>query len=143
MTSVVEGIIGGGNTLKLTNSAGELQELQGIKTVTPPNLTASTVDTTDQKDGGVDDFLVSRLNPGEMAGTITYVPGNADDELLREHWASKQKRPAELSMPGDPSQTVAARVAVVAYSPNDAATSAERTASFTLKVSGLPTQGDN
>ena len=143
MSSVVEGILGGGNTLKLTNSAGALQELLGVKTVTPPNLTASTVDVTDQKDGGVDNFLVARLNPGEMAGTITYVPGNADDILLREHWASREKRPAELSMPGGPDQTVAASVAVIAYSPNDADTGSERTASFTLKVSGLPSQGDS
>ena len=143
MTSTVEGIVGGGITLELTNSAGNLQELQGLKTCTPPNLTSSVVDTTDQKSNNVDNFIVARLNPGEMAGVIKYVPGNADDVLLREHWASRQKRPARLVNPSDgTAQAISCVVAVTNYTRNDGATDGERTATFTIKLNDLPTEGD-
>lgn len=141
--SNVDGIIGGGIKLKLTNSAGNLQQVLGLMTGTPPAASAGTTGSTDQSSNRVEEFITTLINPGEVSGTIKYVPGNPDDVLFREHLYSLEKRPMELEQPGQPGQlpeVVTASIAVTAFTPNDGAVGDIRTSSFTLKVSGLSTQ---
>jgi len=143
--SNVDGIIGGGIVLSLTNSGATLQAILGLMTCTPPNTTAATVDSTDQSSGNVDEFIVSRINPGEMTGTIKYVPGNPDDLLFKEHLISREKRAVQLDNPSAApiaTQRLAGVGAVTAYTPNDGSIDGIRTSSFTIKISGLPTEGD-
>jgi len=141
----VDGIIGGGIVLSLTNSSDTLQEILGLMTATPPNPTAATVDSTDQSSLNVDEFIVSRINPGEITGQIKYVPGNPDDLLFQEHLVSREKRIVQLDNPSVApitTQRATALGAVTAYTRNDGSIDNIRTSSFTIKISGLATEGD-
>ena len=143
--SNVDGILGGGIRLKLTNGAGALIEVLGLVTCNPPAPTVATVDSTDQSSQAVEEFIAGRITPGDLSGTIKYVPGNADDDLFREHLFSRKKRPFEIFQPsedGQPGQNSTGVAIMTAFTPNDGATDGIRTSSFTLKISGLPSQSD-
>lgn len=140
-------ILGGGNVLRLTNAAGALVAISQLVTLKPPSETVETIEVTHQGSGGIKEYIAGLTEPGDISATMHYLAGSADDLLIREHRASKETRPFEIDVKtkdaaGDPKTvTVSGNIIITTYEPDDSPVGAVRTATFTAKVSGGPTQG--
>lgn len=146
---MTDGILGGKNVLKLTNGAtpGVLIKVEGLQSVTPPTLTVETVESTDQDSDAVKEFIAGLIDTGELTGTVKYIAGSPTDLLFTEHLLSRKKRPFTLDIYAEDANgapktvPVAGEIILTNYAPDAAPVGGIRVATFTAKVSGLPTQG--
>lgn len=140
---MVDGILGGGNQIHLTNAAGEFVKLNGVKSVNIPNPTVADVDQTDQDSGAVEESSAGLLSPGVFSFVIKYIPGSPEDLLISEHLTSRKKRPFKIVKTGvTPNRSEAGIIHLNSYAKDTASTPDLWMATVTAKISGLPTETD-
>ena len=83
----------GGIELHLTNDSDVLTKLLGLRKLNMPQLQVEETETTDQDSGGTKEFKPSMGEWPDITATIKFEPGSTTDLLIREHLASKEKRP--------------------------------------------------
>jgi len=141
--STIDGILGGGNEIHLSDSAGVLTKILGVKTVNLPNPTVSDVDTTDQDSGSVEHSAPGMVSPGTFSFVMKYVPGSASATLIEEHLAARAKRPFKIVKTGvTPNRQTTGTIHLNSFAKDTANTPDLWTATVTGKISGLPTQAD-
>lgn len=141
--SEVDGILGGGNEVHFTNSAGELVKLKGIISVNLPQPTVADIDTTDQSSGAVEHSMPGLISPGTFSFVIKYIPGSVEDLLINEHVVSRKKRAFKIVKTGvTPHREEVGIIHVNSYAKDTAGTADLWTATITSKISGLPTEAD-
>lgn len=138
----MSGITGGGNELWLTSGSDTLTKVLGLSSVGRPNLAVSTVDSTDQDSGNINEFLASTADPGELQAVVKYVPGSPTDVLILEHLASMEKRAFKivLKTETDTTEDVLGNLILTGYEPDEGEVGELRTATLTAKISGATTQ---
>ena len=133
---------GEGTRLHLTNSSSTLTPVAGLLTVNRPVGSIDAVEITSHDSAGVREFMAGLLDPGELSGTMLYVPGSPTDLLMIEHLTSRETRPFKIVVvePDGTTQDVTGNLFLTAYEPDDAPVDGRREASFSAKVSGSTTQ---
>lgn len=135
-------IEGSGNCLFFTNAAGGEFEVLGLKTVGRPTVTVNAIDVTDQKSGGVAEFIGGKATPTQQSFTLYYSPGSDLDVALTEHLNSREVRPykiVEKTGRDGETQEVVGELLMLSYVPDDAEDDNARMATVTVQTSGLPT----
>ena len=95
----------GGIELWLTNDQGQLTKIKGVKRANSPHLEVDDVDTTDQDDGGVEDFEAGMARWPNVVVVMKHEPNSPSHQLILEHIASREKRPFKLVVPEEDGTT--------------------------------------
>lgn len=137
-----EAVLGYGAQLFITNDVAALIEVTNLISVNRPNFTVDSVDTTTHDSANATrEFIAGLLDPGELNATLNYVPGDANDLLILEHIASREKRAFKITIPNETTSVdVTGTILITTYEPDDAPIDDKRTAAFNAKVSGATTQ---
>lgn len=141
--SNIDGILGGGNEIHLSNSEGALTKILGVKTVNLPNPTVADVDQTDQDSGAVEHSSPGIISPGTFSFVVKYIPGSATAALIEEHLASRTKRPFKIVKTGvTPNRETLGTIHLNSFAKDTANTPDLWMGTVTAKISGLPTEAD-
>ena len=144
MTAANTPDIGYGTILRVaaTTSATTATLVVGrIANVNPPPYSRDAVDITAMDSPGhTREFIPGLIDRGEVSAEITWVPGDATDDIFRELMTERETRLFEVSFPqiATPAPTVTFRAFLTGYEPG-AENESKMTASITLKVTGVPT----
>lgn len=95
----------GGIELWLTDELGELTKIKGVRRANSPHLEVDDVDTTDQDDGGVEDFEGGMARWPNVVVVMKHEPNSPSHQLILEHIASREKRPFKLVVPEEDGST--------------------------------------
>lgn len=138
----VQKIEGSGNILRLTNSAGQLVEIEGLLSAPRPHVVIDPIDVTDQNDEAVASFIGGKATPAQVSYDVYHDPGSDQDLMLTEHAASREVRPYQVE---EKTGRVGERritdgnLLVVSYVPDSAEIGGSRKATLTVQPSGLAT----
>ncbi|MEL6707613.1 MAG: hypothetical protein AAFP79_04970 [Pseudomonadota bacterium] len=134
----------GGIELHITNSAGELTKLNNLKRCNYPSQTVEEVQTSNQDSGGQHAYQPGMGDTGPLNAVVGYEPGSADDLLIREHLASRERRAFKIVAPKEDGGTVegAGLIFLTGYVPDDGTLGSERTATLTGKPTTAITQAN-
>lgn len=133
---------GEGTELWLTDGSATLTKLAGLLTVNRPTLAIDSVEITSHDSAGTREFMAGLADPGELSGSMLYVPGSATDTLMLEHLGSRETRAFKIVVVDNTgaTQDVQGNIFLTAYEPDDAPVDGRREATFTAKVTGATTQ---
>ena len=92
----VEGVVADGEELHLTNDAGALTKVLGLKAIKEPSFMVEELDDTDMDSGGVKDYQAGLGGWSTFHATIKHRPGSATHLLIEEHLMSKERRPFKV-----------------------------------------------
>ena len=124
--------------------AAALVQISELLSVTPPDQTRDTIDTTHHgSTGDYREFIASLIDAGEATATIHYVPDSDTDELLLTALAAGDLRAFAIDVnKGDGTQQhISGSAILTSYAPGDVVIDDKMTASITLKVSGPLVRG--
>ena len=123
----------GGIELHLTDDQGQLTKIKGVLRVNSPHLEVDDVDTTDQDSGGVEDFKGGMARWPNVVAVIKHEPNSAAHQLILEHLASKEKRPAKIVVPEEDGSTQSETFMILlkSYVPDDGTLGNKREATLT------------
>ncbi len=96
MPDYVEGVVADGEELHLTNGAGVLTKVLGLKAIKEPSFMVEEQDDTDMESGGVKDYLAGLGDWATFQATIKHRPGSDTHLLIEEHLMSKERRPFKV-----------------------------------------------
>lgn len=133
---------GKGARFWLLNAAGApaaYVRISDLISVTPPDQTRDTIDTTHHgSSGDYREFIASLIDSGEASFMIHYDPGSTGDALLEAIKVSGALTPFSIDV--NTSTGVQRRMSgsglLTSYAPSDVVIDDKMTASVTLKVSG-------
>lgn len=131
-----------GTTLKLGPTGESRTALSKVVTITPPKLSRNAVDSTHHAsvDGAMEFIPDGIYNPGQLTGTINYIAGDADDDLLLAA-ALGGVYDFEFTANAESGTETFIRSGVMTeYGPDELPVSGKQTASFSIQLSGPGTQ---
>lgn len=120
-----------------------LRKVGEVLSITPPNPTRDTIDTTHHESSGdYREFMASLIDAGEGTFLINHNPGNVDDLALQTAFANGQiigfaidlNKPVGAS--GSAQRRTSGSCIVSNYGPSDVVIDDKMTATVSIKVSG-------
>ena len=124
-----------GTTLRLGASGGALTALTKLVTITPPKISREAVDaTTHASEDGAAEYMADGVHDnGEITGTIDYVAGDADDDLLLAAATASGLYDAEFTAnAANGTETFSCSGIFTSYGPDELPVSGNQTSSFTF-----------
>lgn len=121
-----------------------LVQVTELVSVTPPDQTRDTIDTTHHgSTGDFREFISSLMDAGEATGTIHYEPDSTADELLVAVLSSGDLTAfaIDVNNGAGTQQRISGSAILTSYAPADVVIDDKMTATITLKVSGPLVRG--
>ena len=120
-----------------------LTQLGELVSVTPPQRSRDTIDTTHHgSTGDYREFVSSLIDAGEVSFTINWVPNDATDTLLNAAFAAGDVRSFAVDVNRVTGmQRISGSAILTEFSPDEVGIEDKMTAQLTLKVSGPITFG--
>ena len=121
-----------------------LVQIGELVSVTPPNRSRDTIDTTHHgSTGDYREFLSSLIDAGEVSFTVNWVPNGASDILLNAAFAAGDIRSfaVDVNTTGGLMRRVSGSGILTEFSPDEVGIEDKMTAQITLKVTGPITFG--
>lgn len=92
----VDGVVADGEELHLTDGAGVLTKVLGLKSIKEPSFVIDEVEDTDMDSGGVKDYLAGLADWTMFEAVIKHRPGSDTHVLIEEHLLSRERRPMKV-----------------------------------------------
>ena len=92
----VEGVVASNEELWLTDNAGTLTKLLGLKEIKEPSYTVEEQEDTDMESGGTKTYLAGLGDWTTFQAVIKHRPGSNTHQLIEEHLLSKLYRPFKV-----------------------------------------------
>lgn len=134
-----DGVLSDGTAIRLTNSAGVLTLVVGLKNLNTPNLMIEKVENTDHGSNKIKGYIPGQADVPELVFKIKYEAGGPTDALILEHQASRETRPFEIDEVAEDSSIVTStgELFIMKYEPDDAPLGAIREATVTAQPKPL------
>lgn len=98
--TTVEAVVADGEELHLTDGAGVLTKVLGLKSIKEPSFMVEEQDNTDMDSGGIKDYLAGMGDWSTFQAVIKHRPGSETHLLIEEHLLSKERRPMKVVLRG-------------------------------------------
>lgn len=133
---MADSLVGALLQVETAESSGVFVTIPKLKDINGPNLSGDEYDDTDQDSGLFKKYVLGRIDPGELSGSMNYRPGNALHNQMASDKATNTVRNYRVVYPNGKYFQV--RGTVKTFQPK-APVAGIVTADWSLRLTGQPT----